>query len=211
MSLGDRLAGMGRALAPFVSIIVLLNVLAFPICLIVGGFLIPALSMGELNVLIWAAVAVVLSERLHDFFFTVPTGKLRSPLKVPYFEVVKRELRLQAKRALEDSSSLKFSWLPTSSSVCSASASLTSYVAATSNTGTPPQSARPRRGTQKSESPCTSVCFRSCSARMAGVTCLLFSISWEPWDGRFTGLCDLTRCARGVFTKPDVSWTAMLA
>lgn len=60
------------------SIVVLINTLAFPAALFVGGFLIPALSMNELNVMIWAALAVVLSERLHDFFFAVPTGNFGS-------------------------------------------------------------------------------------------------------------------------------------
>lgn len=75
MSFGSRVSAMCRAIAPFTSIVMLMNMMIFPVAIGLGGFLVPALSLGELNLMIWAALAVVLTERLHDFFFAVPAGR----------------------------------------------------------------------------------------------------------------------------------------
>ena len=75
MPFATRLRGMARALAPFTSVVMFIAMLTLPVAYASGGFLIPATTLGELNLMVWAAFAMIVTGRLHDFFFTTPMGK----------------------------------------------------------------------------------------------------------------------------------------
>lgn len=75
MPFSKRMAGLERMISPWFSLVLFFNMMAFPAALLCGGFLVPALSINDLNFMLWSALAAMLAERTHDIFFSMPTGE----------------------------------------------------------------------------------------------------------------------------------------